>query len=300
MSKIAVASISRTLGIAVGSTCSKPGDVDGNIAQIAMLADKSSRAGCNVLLTPEMSASGYGNYNEVLATAEIAGQGPIYTELANIARINDITLMAGFVEKSGIKKHIAHYIINPDGSYIVQCKHRVTSAEFPLDPSVDLYYDESEEIGHVPDGMVNINYFHIGKVKCALLICADVGIRGLHDILDKANVELLFVPVGAGGSKDNKVTNEELRTPEGLEKYIILSDNEYFYPRGNVRSCIEHHRAIAVVNMCGWDDKRMYHGGSGSIIDCFGVIAGHLPGIENIDRQKPTIAFGEICFDDKL
>ena len=68
-----------------------------------------------MLLTPEMSASGYGGYPEVLATAEVAGHGPIYTALAEMARREELVILAGFVELDGEHRYLAHYAVWPDG-----------------------------------------------------------------------------------------------------------------------------------------------------------------------------------------
>lgn len=290
----------KKLNIAIGSTCSKPGDIEGNIAQISALAKKAKANGCDLLLTPELSATGYGGYEEVVACAEVAGEGKVYFELFSIANENNLVVMAGFVEKSGDKKYLSHYVIYPDGAYKVQRKHRVTPIEFPLDPSVELYYDQTEEIGHVPIDNEQLEYFYVNGVKCVSIICADLGLENLQQILDNNGVELLLLPTGAGGERKDKVTNEDLKTEEGIQRFHDLSNNEYFFPSGGVLDCIRHKRAMAAVNMCGFDGKKLYHGGSGSIISQFGDIEGYITGIQNIDRQKPMFACGEIDFNEKL
>jgi len=73
------------LHIAIGSTTSKPGAVAENLRQIAAFAERAAGDGADLLLTPELSASGYGAYPEVLATAEPAGAGPIFRELARVS-----------------------------------------------------------------------------------------------------------------------------------------------------------------------------------------------------------------------
>jgi hypothetical protein len=119
-------------------------------------------------------------------------------------------------------------------------------------------------------------------------------------MLDDHDVELLLVPVGAGGERKDKVANEDLKTEDGMRKFYDLSNNKYFFPGDSILDCIKHKRAFAVVNMCGFDGKQLYHGGSGSIISQFGDIVGHLAGIENIDRQRPTFVCGEVDLSEKL
>ena len=75
----------KALHLAIASTTSKPGAVADNLRQIAGLAERAGHDGVDLLLTPELSASGYGPYPEVLATAEPAGNGPIFQALARMS-----------------------------------------------------------------------------------------------------------------------------------------------------------------------------------------------------------------------
>lgn len=290
----------KRIHIGLVSMCSRPGDVEGNLRQLEEFSRRAGANGCDILLSPELSISGYGGYAEVLATAETAGEGIIYRQLRRIAAENRLVLAAGFVEKQGEKRFLSHYVVYPDGAFTVQRKHRVTPTEAPLQSPVELYFDGSEEIGQVYPGQEQFCYFWINGVKCVVVICADAGIKGLHDLLDRNEVDVMFLPVGAGGSRENKVTNEELRTKEGVRKYYRLCDNEYFFPGQSILDCLAHDRCIAAVNMCGYDGKKLYHGGSGSIVNHFGEIVGHLAGLENIDRQRPMFVCAEVDFNERL
>lgn len=292
--------MNKRINIGLVSMCSRPGDVEGNLRQLEEFAIKARANECHVLLTPELSVSGYGGYEEVLASAETAGEGAVYRGLKRIAFENRMVLLAGFVERYGGKRFLSHYIVYPDGRYLVQRKHRVAPTEAPLESPVELYFDGSEDIGQVHPGEESFTYFWINGVKCAVVICADAGIGNLHEIMDRNQVDVIFLPVGAGGTRENKVTNEELRTEEGIRKYYRLCDNEYFFPGQTLLDCIEHDRCVAAVNMCGFDGKKLYHGGSGSIVNHFGEIVGHLAGIENIDRQRPLFVCGEVDFNERL
>ncbi len=296
----------KKLRIALGSCCSKPGEVQENLEQIRHFAQQAAANQCHVLLTPELSVTGYGGYDCVLACAEIPGEGPIFRALKEISRESGVVLLCGFVEQdaeNAQRKYLAHYIVFPDGNFTVQRKHRVTPLEAPLSPAVPLYFDGSEEIGQVREEEVRFSFFHINGLKCVVVICADAGIPHLHELLDRHQVDVMFLPVGAGGERKNKVTSQELLVKNGtagIEKFISLCNNEYFYPQGSVRDSILHDRAIAAVNMCGYDGIRLYHGGSGSVVDQYGQITAHLCGIENLDRQRPGFAFGEVDFSSRL
>lgn len=288
--------------IGIGSTCSIPGDLDGNIAQIDYLCSRAAANKCRILLTPELSACGYGGYKEVLETAEIAGEGKIYNSLKDMAKHYNLCIAAGFVEKPGRyekeyinekKIFLSHYMIWPDGKFIVQRKNRVTPRENPLTSPVSLFFDETEDIGHVREGEEQLTFFEIDNMRCVIIICADNGIRGLNNILSRNKIDLVLLTVGAGGSRESRMTDKEINSG-GIEKYIDLCNNEYFFPSGGLRDCIAFKRNLAVVNMCGYDGKELYHGGSGSIISRYGIIEGFLPGIENLDHQKPGFACGKV------
>lgn len=285
----------KTLNIAIGSTCSKPGDIQGNLAQIGALAKMAGGCGCRLLLTPELSASGYGGYPEVLAAAEAPGQGPIYEGLAALARQHGLVVTAGFSEKGEGKTYLSHYGVYPDGHFVVQRKHRVTPLEYPLSPSVDLYFDDTEEIGHVTPGMEQLTVFGVDGVNCAIIICADLGLKDLHGVLDRLKVELLLLPVGAGGKREDKATDAILRTPEGQAQYKTFYNETLRYGDGMV-DCLNRKRAIVAVNQCGFDGKALYHGGSGSIVSPFGELVAVIPGIQNIDRPRLRFAWGEVSF----
>ena len=104
---------------------------DGNLAQIGGLARQAGQAGCDLLLTPELSATGYGGYAEVLALAEPAGDGPVSRPCATWPGKTGWSLLAGFVEAAGEKRYLAHYAVLPRRGFYVQRKHRVTPARKP-------------------------------------------------------------------------------------------------------------------------------------------------------------------------
>jgi len=239
----------KPIHIAIASTTSKPGAVADNLAQIAGFVEQASRDGANLLLTPELSASGYGPYPQVLATAERAGTGPIFQSLARMARQSRVVVAAGFVELSDAKRYLAHYIVYPDGRYLVQRKHRVMLTEWPLDPAGELIAPDPAHPSADPADpgqprAPHFEFFEIKGVRCALAICADSGIPTLNDLLAQARIELLLLPTGAGGQRQNRVTSQDLRTDAGRQKYLQRLQ-EVFFPGASILDCIKHRRALA-------------------------------------------------------
>jgi hypothetical protein len=208
----------KKLHIAIASTTSKPGAVADNLRQIAKFAEQAGRDGADLLLTPEMSASGYGPYPEILKTAEVAGRGKIYEKLAKSAEKNDVA------------------------------------------------------------------------------ICADSGIEKLDDYLFENKVRLLLVPTGAGGKREERVSSDELRTEAGRKRYSEWLEKVFFPGRQSIEDCIKYRRALAAVNLCGYDGKKHYHIGHGMIITRMGEAPALFHGLPNLDRQRPMYAHAVVDF----
>lgn len=294
----------KPIHIAIVSTTSKPGAVADNLQQISEFSMQAGRDGADLLLTPELSASGYGPYPEVVATAELAGGGPIFRELARMARANGVVICTGFVEACGDKRYLAHYVVYPDGRFVVQRKNRVMLTERPLDPAGELIppnpaYPSDDRADPGQPLQPQFTVFEVKGVKCAISICADCGIAGLDDLLDREGVELLLVPTGAGGERKDCMTTEELRTGAGREKYL-RSLERVFFPGASVITCIERRRALAAVNLCGYDGRKYYHCGHGSIMTPMGEVAALIHGLPNLDRQRPMYTHALLDLDDHL
>lgn len=290
----------KEIHIGIGSTTSKPGDVAGNLRQIADFARQAKGDGADFILTPELSASGYGPYPEVLATAEPAGKGPIYQGLAQIARDSGVVVLAGFPEAANGKNYLAHYGVWPDGKFIVQRKNRVTINEQPFDTDAVLAYEnERDEIGQ-PIHPPVFTYFEIRGVRCAIAICADGGLANLGPILAANGVELLLNPTGAGGRREDRVTTDELRTAPGRETYAKWLELTFFPGKAGIINCLRWGRAYAGVNQCGFDGKRLYHMGHGTIITPMGEVPSLVHGLANIDRQRPMYTHAVVDVADRL
>lgn len=277
--------------IAIASTTSQPGAVSENLQQIAGFAAQAGRDGADLLLTPELSASGYGAYPEVIATAEVAGNGPIFLELAHMARAHGVVVCAGFVEAFNDKRFLAHYVVYPDGHFVVQRKNRVMLTERPLAAAGQLIPPDPARPSSDPADPgqplhPQFSYFEVKGVRCVVAICADSGIVGLDDILARAGVELLLVPTGAGGQFNDRVTTEDLRSEAGRQKYLYWLE-KVFFPGQAVIDCIKYQRALAAVNLCGYDGRQMCHIGHGSIVTPMGEVPALIHGLPNIDRQRP-------------
>jgi predicted amidohydrolase len=264
--------MSRSIHLAIASTSSLPGEVTRNLDQIAGFAWLAARDGADLLLTPELSASGYGNYPEVLATAEIAGQGPISQRALTISADTGVVIGIGFAEQGTNGLHISHFFAFPNGRFVVQRKNRPMRHEAPFVRA---------------KGPTAVQPFLVHGVRCGTLICADAGLRKRNALLRAAEVELALLPAGAGGKRVNRVTTQELATQKGRANYSSALQ-ELFWPGWCIDECLVNRRAHAMVNLVGHDGRDHYHSGHGAIINSFGEVVAFFPGQPNLDRQRPT------------
>lgn len=245
-------------------------------------------AGSHLLLVPEMAATGYGPYPEVLALAERAGEGPIFKGLARTAAEAGIAIAAGFAESHPHGTGISHYIVFPTGQWLVQRKHAVTAFESPLVSVLDRSVDQTSP-NQLDARQLDFPTFEVSGFRCALVICADFGITHLQDHLDALGVDVLLLPTGAGGDVKSRVRTEDFNTREGCERYAAELEKVFFPGKAGIADCLWHRRAMAAVNQMGWDGLKCAHLGHGSIISPLGEVKAFFHGIPNLDRQRPML-----------
>ena len=101
--------------IAVVSMHSEPGDLDGNLKRTASFVKEASRKGADIVCFPELSISGYaldnpGRIGEAMPRQEILEQ------VSEMARIDDILIITGFIDTSdGEKPYISQMVAGPEG-----------------------------------------------------------------------------------------------------------------------------------------------------------------------------------------
>jgi predicted amidohydrolase len=282
------------IGIAVGSTFCRIGDLQYNLAQIGTFAEQARRAGSHVLLTPELSATGYGPYPEVVNLAEKAGEGAIYEGLAKIVKKTGVIVAAGFTERHDHGAGISHYVVFPGGSFVVQRKYRVTPFENPLVSRFPTHPQGVDVPEKLDFAALKFPTFQIQGLICALAICADACIENLQDHFDTLGVRLMLGPSGAGGDVNERVRSADLLTPDGLEKYKRALDKHFFPSRQTFLDCLMRRRALAAVNQSGWDERKCSHLGDGAVIAPTGEMPVFIYGIPNLDYQRPAFGAGRI------
>jgi len=282
------------IGIALGSTYCRIGDLEYNLAQIGEFAEQARRAGSHVLLTPELSATGYGPYPKVLNLAEKAGEGAVYEGLAKIVKKTGVVVAAGFTERHDHGAGISHYVVFPGGSFVVQRKYRVTPFENPLVSRFPTHPQGVDVPEKLDFATMKFPTFEIQGLTCGLAICADACIENLQECFDTLGVRVMLGPSGAGGDVNERVRSADLLTPEGREKYKRALDKHFFPSTQCILDCVSRRRALAAVNQSGWDERKCSHIGDGAVIAPTGEMPVFIYGIPNLDYQRPAFGAGRI------
>ena len=134
------------------------GTVAENLKAIAAAARRAADAGCRILVTPEMSATGYNIGTEIAARAESA-DGPIFQAVRNIARDNGIAVVYGYPEVAEGKPYNSVQVVDRDGAALANYR------------KTHLYGFDREFFTPGADWVAQ---FELDGVTCGLLICYDI------------------------------------------------------------------------------------------------------------------------------
>ena len=198
-------------------------DVAGNLRRLDAICASAAARRVEVLVTPEMFASGYAiTRSEVVRLAEEAG-GPTETAVAQIARRHRLTIVYGHPERApGGAAYNAATMIGPDGA--VRGRHRKVHLYGDLDR------DQFVASGERPAA------FDFDGSRAGMLICYDVEFPEAARSLAVGGARAIFVPTA------NMIGCEE------VQEVLVRA-----------RAC-ENNCGLVYANYCGADDVFEYNG----------------------------------------
>jgi len=168
-----------TLRVALFQGPAGADDVVTNIAAIGAAAQSAAAAGAVVLVTPEMSATGY-NIGELSAERAESPDGPLHAAIASVAVKHAMAIIYGYPERSPDGNYNTAVVIGPDGTTLAT-HHKV-----------HLYADLDRSLFIRGDTLVT--QFELGGLQCGLAICYDIEFPELGRAHADAGTEVLFVP----------------------------------------------------------------------------------------------------------
>ncbi|CAM3612484.1 carbon-nitrogen hydrolase family protein [Tsukamurella ocularis] len=156
-------------------------DVARNLAAIDDAAARAAAAGAQVLVTPEMSVTGY---DIGPAAAELARPrgGEYHDALAAIAGRHGVAVVAGYPELADGRVFNATTVVAPDGAELAH--YRKTHLFGDLDRAM---FEPGDELPV---------QFDLDGLRCGLLICYDVEFPEAVRAHAEAGTDLLLVPTG--------------------------------------------------------------------------------------------------------
>ena len=157
------------------------GEVAANIDAIARAAEKAADRGAEVLITPEMSATGY-NIGELSAQRAEPKEGPIFDAVATVARHAGLAVLYGYPERAegGIFNAVA--LVNSDGSALAH--YRKTHLFGDLDRGLFAPGDDL------------VVQLELGGLTCGLAICYDMEFPEVARAHADAGTDVLLAPTG--------------------------------------------------------------------------------------------------------
>ena len=168
-----------TLRVALFQGPAVAGDVATNVAAIKAAAQRAAGQGAAVLVTPEMSATGY-NIGALSGQRAEPPDGPLHTAIASIAVKHGVAVIYGYPERCPDGNYNTAVAIGRDGR-VLRSHHKV-----------HLYADLDRRL--FVRGNDLVSQFELGSLTCGLAICYDIEFPELVRAHADAGTEVLFVP----------------------------------------------------------------------------------------------------------
>ncbi|MCE4264326.1 carbon-nitrogen hydrolase family protein [Rhodococcus globerulus] len=155
--------------------------VECNVEAIGAAARTAAASGASILVTPEMSATGY-NIGGLVGTRAEPADGPIFDAIAAVAVSTGITIVYGYPELSGSDVYNSVQVVGRNGLSLAN--YRKTHLFGALDRE-----------NFVPGDTLVIG-FDLDGIRCGLLICYDVEFPEAVRAHADAGTQWLIVPTG--------------------------------------------------------------------------------------------------------
>ena len=156
-------------------------DVESNLLAIDAAAARAAAGGASILVTPEMSASGY-DIGDLMRERAETFDGPIFERIAAIARSRTVAIVYGYPESSGGSVFNSVQVVDSSGRSIA--RYRKTHLFGDLDRT------------HFTPGPELLVQFDFGGLRCGLLTCYDVEFPETVRAHADAGTHWLIVPTG--------------------------------------------------------------------------------------------------------
>ncbi len=162
-----------------------PAELDGVTARLDWLATKLpglASDGVQMVVLPELFATGYNIGHDVVALAEPA-DGPIARRIAGLAEHHGMAVLYGYPERAGDALYNAALCVGPDGQVLGH--HR----KLAIPPGF--------ETQHFRPG-AGVTLFAYAGMRCAILVCYDAEFPECVRHVAQSGAQLVLVPTALG------------------------------------------------------------------------------------------------------
>ena len=170
------------------------GETAGNLDRMSRWIEKASQKKAMIVCFPELSVTGYHVRKEILSTAESI-PGPSTDYLSNLAKIHQITILAGLAETDAAGHlYATHVIITPDGIKGLYRKTHLGPSEKELFASGDL-----------------VPVFEDSGIKFGIQLCYDAHFPELSTAMALKGADVIFIPHASPRTSPDEKINSWMR-----------------------------------------------------------------------------------------
>ncbi|MDA0323054.1 MAG: carbon-nitrogen hydrolase family protein [Verrucomicrobia bacterium] len=273
---------SRSIHVAAAQVHSG-GGVEATLARIRTQATAASTVGADVLLLSECVLQGY-DYDIDRETTErisLPRESDPCQALQKMAAELNITVMAGFLERDDKSFYNSVLVAFPSGKTLVERKHCLSAIE--------------ANAGFSPGTPERIP-IEINGVRCAILICADVAIKGLAEAISAQGIDYQFISTGGGGKLSDMIHARDLGDPPVAARYAESRANVFITEAILFDS--RHTTGFAAANALGPVGRQTCHQGHCMIVDKHLVMRAQAAGTIVLEHQQDQMVHAVLDFDD--
>ncbi|CCO06963.1 nitrilase family protein [Desulforamulus hydrothermalis] len=155
----------------------KVGRLNDNLAVMGRFVEEAAAQAVDIICFPEMCLQGY-HREKAGEFAQDITSSAFVTSLEQMAKLNNITVIAGMAERNGeAKPFITQIVVYPDGTVDKYRKTHLGKSEQP-------YFSAGDDI----------KVFATAKAKFGIQICWDTHFPELATILSLRGCEIIFAP----------------------------------------------------------------------------------------------------------
>jgi predicted amidohydrolase len=271
----------RSLHLAVAQIHSG-GPISETIDRAERQITAASAVGAELILFSECALHGY-DYDmtpeSVRGLAETVN-GPNCRKIHELAEQHRISVLIGFFENDAGSIFNSMLIARPGESLRTARKHVLTSSELSAE---------------ITPGRREREVVEINGVRCALIICADGGMEGLSEDLQRQGVDYRLCPTGGGGKMADMLRAHELQSPEGRLRYTNNRPRVF-----NVASILSEtdcpFSGFASANALGPVGHQTCHQGHCMIVDNQRVMRAQIPGTIVLEHMQDQMVHARLEF----